>query len=217
MTDRTTVAIPLFEGFTALDAIGPYEVLQRIPAFDVLFVGHARGEVRSDNGMLGITRDATFEEVPRPQILVFPGGFGTRALEHDDRVLDWVRQVHATSTLTTSVCTGALVLAAAGLLTGLVATTHWSTYAELERYGVTPVADRVVEHLDRRLITAAGVSSGIDMALRLVEILVDRTAAEAAQLMIEYDPRPPVDSGSVAKTSDATMTRVIEYASVGRH
>jgi transcriptional regulator GlxA family with amidase domain len=217
MTDRTTVAIPLFEGFTALDAIGPYEVLQRIPAFDVLFVGHARGEVRSDNGMLGITRDATFEEVPRPQILVFPGGFGTRVLEHDDRVLDWVRQVHATSTLTTSVCTGALVLAAAGLLTGLSATTHWSTYAELERYGVTPVADRVVEHLDRRLITAAGVSSGIDMALRLVEILVDRTAAEAAQLMIEYDPMPPVDSGSVAKTSDATMTRVIEYASVGRH
>ena len=217
MTDRTTVAIPLFEGFTALDAIGPYEVLQRIPAFDVLFVGHARGEVRSDNGMLGITRDATFEEVPRPQILVFPGGFGTRALEHDDRVLDWVRQVHATSTLTTSVCTGALVLAAAGLLTGLSATTHWSTYAELERYGVTPVADRVVEHLDRRLVTAAGVSSGIDMALRLVEILVDRTAAEAAQLMIEYDPMPPVDSGSVAKTSDATMTRVIEYASVGRH
>jgi transcriptional regulator GlxA family with amidase domain len=217
MTDRTTVAIPLFEGFTALDAIGPYEVLQRIPAFDVLFVGHARGEVRSDNGMLGITRDATFEEVPRPQILVFPGGFGTRVLEHDDRVLDWVRQVHATSTLTTSVCTGALVLAAAGLLTGLSATTHWSTYAELERYGVTPVADRVVEHLDRRLITSAGVSSGIDMALRLVEILVDRTAAEAAQLMIEYDPMPPVDSGSVAKTSDATMTRVIEYASVGRH
>jgi transcriptional regulator GlxA family with amidase domain len=217
MTDRTTVAIPLFEGFTALDAIGPYEVLQRIPDFDVLFVGHTRGEVRSDNGMLGITRDATFEEVPRPQILVFPGGFGTRVLEHDDRVLDWVRQVHATSTLTTSVCTGALVLAAAGLLTGLTATTHWSTYAELERYGVTPVADRVVEHLDRRLITAAGVSSGIDMALRLVEILVDRTAAEAAQLMIEYDPMPPVDSGSVAKTSDATMTRVIEYASVGRH
>jgi len=216
MTDRTTVAIPLFEGFTALDAIGPYEVLQRIPTFDVLFVGHTRGEVRSDNGMLGITRDATFEEVPRPQLLVFPGGFGTRVLEQDDRVLDWVRQVHSKTTLTTSVCTGALVLAAAGLLTGLTATTHWSTYAELERYGATPVADRVVEHLDRRLVTAAGVSSGIDMALRLVEILVDRTAAEAAQLMIEYDPMPPVDSGSVAKTSDATMTRVIEYASVGR-
>ncbi|HEY5110039.1 MAG TPA: DJ-1/PfpI family protein [Acidimicrobiales bacterium] len=217
MTDRTTVAIPLFDGFTALDAIGPYEVLQRIPDIDVVFVGHERGEVRSDNGMLGITRDAVFEEVPRPDVLVFPGGFGTRVLEHDERVLDWVRQVHATTTWTTSVCTGSLVLAAAGLLTGLTATTHWSTYADLEGFGVTAVADRVVEHLDRRLITAAGVSSGIDMALRLVELLVDRTAAEAAQLMIEYDPTPHVDSGSVAKTSDATMTRVIEYASVGRH
>jgi putative intracellular protease/amidase len=214
--DRTTVAIPLFDGFTALDAIGPYEVLQRIPDFDVVFVGHQRGEVRSDNGMLGITRDATFEEVERPDVLVFPGGFGTRVLEHDERVLEWVRQVHGTTTFTTSVCTGSLVLAAAGLLGGLTATTHWSTYAELERYGVSPVADRVVEHLDRRLITSAGVSSGIDMALRLVELLVDRTAAEAAQLMIEYDPTPPVDSGSVAKTSDVTMTRVIEYASVGR-
>ncbi len=216
-TDRTTVAIPLFAGFTALDAVGPYEVLQRIPSFDVIFLGHERGEVRSDNGMLGITRDATFAEVGRPDVLVFPGGFGTRALEHDDDVLEWVRQVHETTTYTTSVCTGALVLAAAGLLTGLTATTHWSTYAELEKYGVSPVADRVVEHLDRRIITAAGVSSGIDMALRLVELLVDRTAAEAAQLMIEYDPTPPVDSGSVAKTSDATMTRVIEYASAGRN
>ena len=216
-TARTTIAIPLFDSFTALDAIGPYEVLQRIPTFDVVFVGHDRGEVRSDNRMLGITRDATFEEVEEPDIVVFPGGFGTRVLEHDQRVLDWVTRVHATTTHTTSVCTGALVLGAAGLLTGLTATTHWSTYAELERYGVTPVADRVVEHLERRLITAAGVSSGIDMALRLVEILVDRTAAEAAQLMIEYDPTPPVDSGSVAKSSDTTMSRVIEYASAGRN
>jgi len=216
MTDRTTVAIPLFDQFTALDAIGPYEVLQRVPGIDVVFVGHETGEVRSDNRMLGITRDAVFEDVPSPDVLVFPGGFGTRALEHDERVLDWVRSVHSTSRWTTSVCTGALVLAAAGLLTGRTATTHWATYAELERYGVTAVADRVVEHLDDRLLTAAGVSSGIDMALRLTELLVDRTAAEAAQLMIEYDPTPPVDSGSVAKASDATMTRVIEYASAGR-
>ena len=185
-TDRMTVAIPLFPEFTALDAIGPYEVLQRIPTIDVVFVGHEVGEVRSDNGMLGIIRDATFEEVERPDVLVFPGGFGTRVLQHDERVLDWVRRVHATTVYTTSVCTGSLVLGAAGLLMGLTATTHWSAYAELEQLGVTPVADRVVEHLDRRLITAAGVSSGIDMALRLVELLVDRTAAEAAQLMIEY-------------------------------
>jgi len=132
-------------------------------------------------------------------------------------VLNWVRQVHATTTFTTSVCTGSLVLGAAGLLTGLTATTHWAAYADLEKHGVTAVTDRVVEHLDLRLITAAGVSSGIDMALRLTELLVDRTAAEAAQLMIEYDPMPPVDSGSVAKASDTTMTRVIEYASSGRH
>ena len=217
MTGQTTVAIPLFDGFTALDAIGPYEVLQRIPSIDVVFVGHQRGEVRSENEMLGIIRDATFDEVPRPDVLVFPGGFGTRLLEEDEFVLDWVRQVHTTTTWTTSVCTGSLVLAAAGLLTGLTATTHWSTYADLEKFGVTPTADRVVEHLDQRLITAAGVSSGIDMALRLVELLVDRTAAEAAQLMIEYDPTPHIDSGSVAKASDATMTRVIEYASIGRH
>lgn len=216
MTDRLTVAIPLFDRFTALDAIGPYEVLQRIPTVDVVFVGHETDEVRSDNRMLGITRDAVFEDVAAPDVLVFPGGFGTRALEHDERVLDWVRSVHRTTRFTTSVCTGALVLAAAGLLTGRTATTHWSTYADLERYGVVPVAERVVEHLDDRLVTAAGVSSGIDMALRLVELLVDRTAAEAAQLMIEYDPTPPVSSGSVAVTTDVTMARVIEYASAGR-
>jgi transcriptional regulator GlxA family with amidase domain len=213
---RVTVAIPLFDRFTALDAVGPYEVLQRIPTVDVVFVGHQTGEVRSDNGMLGITRDATFEDVPSPEVLVFPGGFGTRVLEHDERVLDWVRAVHRTSRFTTSVCTGSLVLAAAGLLTGRTATTHWAAYAELERYGVTAVADRVVEHLDDRLVTSAGVSSGIDMALRLVELLVDRTAAEAAQLMIEYDPAPHVHSGSVASSSDATMARAVEYASSGR-
>jgi len=215
-TGRTTVAIPLFDRFTALDAIGPYEVLQRIPTFDVVFVGHEVGEVRSDNGMLGITRDAIFEDVAAPDVLVFPGGFGTRALEHDERVLDWVRSVHRTTRLTTSVCTGSLVLAAAGLLGGRTATTHWASYPDLERYGVTAAADRVVEHLDARLVTAAGVSSGIDMALRLVELLVDRVAAQAVQLMIEYDPAPPVSSGSVAATSEETMQRVIEYASAGR-
>jgi transcriptional regulator GlxA family with amidase domain len=206
------IAIPLFARFTALDGIGPYEVLQRIPQFDITFVGHQRGEVRSENGMLGITVDATFEEMPRPDIVVFPGGVGTRPLVNDERVIEWVRTAHATTTYTTSVCTGSLVLGAAGLLTGLTATTHWSCYPELAAAGATPVADRVVEHLDHRIITAAGVSSGIDMALRLVEILVDRTAAEASQLMIEYDPQPPFDCGTVAKSNDAVMHRVIEYA-----
>lgn len=206
------VAIPLFPRFTALDAIGPYEVLQRTPDVDVTFIGHERGEVRSENGFLGITRDATFEEIDRPDVIVFPGGVGTRVLEHDDRVLEWLRVAHRTTRFTTSVCTGAIVLGYAGLLDGLTATTHWSTYRELEATGATPTATRVVEHLDRRIITAAGVSSGIDMALRLMELMFDRTAAEACQLMIEYDPQPPFDAGSVAKASEAVVERVIEFA-----
>jgi putative intracellular protease/amidase len=204
--------IPLFDQFTALDGIGPYEVLQRIPEIDVTFVGHERGEVRSENGFLGVTRDATFEDVPRPDVIVFPGGIGTRALMTDERVLDWVRSAHETTRYTTSVCTGSLVLGAAGLLTGLTATTHWGAYDVLERVGAIPTGTRVVEHLDRRIITAAGVSSGIDMALRLVELLIDRTAAEAAQLMIEYDPQPPFDAGSVDRAGPDVMDRVVEYA-----
>jgi putative intracellular protease/amidase len=206
------IAIPLFPQFTALDGIGPYEVLQRVPGFDVTFVGHERGVVRSDNGFLGIELDATFEELAHPDVIVFPGGVGTRPLTSDDRVLDWVRSAHATTRFTTSVCTGSLVLAAAGILDGLSATTYWSVLPMLESYGAIPTGQRVVEHIERRIITAAGVSSGIDMALRLVELLVDTTAAKAAQLMIEYDPQPPFDNGSVAKSDDAIMTRVIEYA-----
>ncbi len=209
---KIEIVIPLFPQFTALDGIGPYEVLQRIPGFDITFIGHERGVVRSDNGMLGIEVDATFEQHPDPDIIVFPGGHGTRALMDDRRVLDWVRNAHETTTFTTSVCTGSLVLAAAGLLDGLTATTHWGALDVLTEHGAVPTGDRVVEHLDRRIITAAGVSSGIDMALRLVEILVDRTAAEASQLMIEYDPQPPFDSGSTSKASEAVVTRVIEYA-----
>jgi transcriptional regulator GlxA family with amidase domain len=208
------IAIPLFDRFTALDGIGPYEVLQRIPGFDVTFVGHRREVVRSDNGFLGIQVDATFDELPNPDIVVFPGGIGTRALVGDEEVLSWVRTAHETTTYTTSVCTGSLVLAAAGLLDGLTATTHWSAMDLLAKFGAVPTDERVIEHLDRRLITAAGVSSGIDMALRLVEVLVDRTAAEAVQLGIEYDPQPPVDSGSVAKADDAARARIAEYAAL---
>jgi transcriptional regulator GlxA family with amidase domain len=210
----TTIAIPLFPRFTALDGIGPYEVLQRIPDVTVTFIGHERGVVRSDNGFLGIEVDATFEEVPRPDVTVFPGGVGTRPLLGDERVLDWLRRAHETTTFTTSVCTGSLVLAAAGLLDGLTATTHWGARDILSRYGVTASEERVVEHLDRRIITAAGVSSGIDMALRLVELLVDRTAAEAMQLMIEYDPQPPFDSGALGKASPNVVERVREFAAL---
>ncbi len=209
-----TVAIPVFDRFTALDGIGPYEVMDRIPGFEITFIGNRREVVRSDNGYLGIQVDATFEELPAPDIVVFPGGVGTRALVHDEHVLEWVRNAHRTSTFTTSVCTGSLVLAAAGLLDGLTATTHWSAMDHLGKLGAVPTSQRVVEHLDQRIITAAGVSSGIDMALRLVEILVDRTAAEAAQLGIEYDPQPPFDAGSVDKASDEVKARIVEYAAL---
>lgn len=205
------VAIALFPRVTALDAVGPYEVLQRVPSLDVVFVGHRRGEVRTDNGMLGLTCDAEFDEVARPDVLLVPGGVGTRALLRDTAMLDWIRQVHPHTLFTTSVCTGSLLLGAAGLLEGLTATTHWSAQDVLASLGALYLPERVVEHLPRRIITAAGVSSGIDMALRLVELLVDRQAAEASQLMIEYDPNPPFDSGSLEKASESTRLLALEY------
>lgn len=207
------VAIALFPRNTALDSIGPYEVLQRVPSIDVVFVGHARGEVRTDNGMLGLTVDAAFDEVTEPDVLLVPGGVGTRALLHDEVMLDWVREVHRHTLFTTSVCTGSLVLAAAGLLDGLTATTHWAAQDFLGSLGAVYSPQRVVEHLPQRIITAAGVSSGIDMALRLVELLVDRQAAEASQLMIEYDPQPPFDSGDLGKASEATRLLALEFFS----
>jgi putative intracellular protease/amidase len=207
----TLVAIPLFPRFTALDAVGPYEVLQRIPSIDVVFVGHRCGEVRTENGVLGMTCDATFDDVGAPDVVVFPGGIGTRQLIHDDAVRAWLQSVHPNTTFTTSVCTGALLLAAAGLLNGLTATTHWRAAELLNELGARYVPERVVEHLPQRIVTAAGVSSGIDMALRLVELLVDRQAAQAAQLLIEYDPQPPFDSGALSKAEKAAVARANEY------
>jgi transcriptional regulator GlxA family with amidase domain len=207
------IAIALFPQVTALDAVGPYEVLQRLPDATVTFVGERTGEIRTDNGFLGMSVDSTFGEAASPDVVIVPGGIGTRALlEPGAPILGWLRRVHPATRFTTSVCTGSLVLAAAGLLDGLTATTHWANYDVLEQLGARPTAQRVVEHLDRRIITAAGVSSGIDMALRLAELLVDADAARAMQLMIEYDPQPPFDAGNVAAAGDAVMTRVIEYA-----
>jgi transcriptional regulator GlxA family with amidase domain len=206
------IAIPLFDRITALDAIGPYEILQRLPGADVVFVGHEVGVVRTDNGMLGLSVDRTLEDVAEPEVVVVPGGIGTRALLRDERMLGWLRSTYATTRYTTSVCTGSLLLAAAGFLDGLEATTHWASYDELRALGAIPTERRVVEHLDRRIITAAGVSSGIDMALRLAELLVDPIAAQAMQLMVEYDPQPPFDAGAPSKAGDEVVTRVIEYA-----
>ncbi|HEY3710460.1 MAG TPA: DJ-1/PfpI family protein, partial [Amycolatopsis sp.] len=188
------VAIAAFPRMTALDAIGPYEVLQRIPSLDLVFVGERRGEIRTENGFLGLTVDATYDEVPSPGVVVVPGGIGSRSLLDGGPLLDWVRATYPGTRFTTSVCTGSLVLAAAGLLNGLEATTHWGAMDKLAELGAKPVHRRVIEHLDQRLVIAAGVSSGIDMALRLVELLVDTTAAKATQTLIEYDPEPPFDA-----------------------
>lgn len=206
------IAVALFDQVTALDAVGPYEVLQRLPDTQLKFVGHNRGEVRTDNGFLGLTVDHTFDEVPSPEIIVVPGGIGTRALVHDEVILDWIRGAHETSKYTASVCTGSLLLAAAGILDGLEATTHFSARQLLAKYGAKPVPDRVVHQ--GKIITAAGVSSGIDMALELAERLSDVTTAKALQLMIEYDPQPPHDAGALHKVESMVLARVQQLAAL---
>jgi transcriptional regulator GlxA family with amidase domain len=195
------IAMPLYDRFTALDAVGPYEVLSRLPDTTVHFLGaDGTGPKKTETGMLTILTERSLEDLPHPEVIVVPVGYGTRDLMRDERVLEWVREAHATSTWTTSVCTGSLLLGAAGLLDGLEATTHWSEAGALKSYGATYTARRVVEQ-PGGIITAAGVSSGIDMALRLAELIAGRVAAEAYQLAIEYDPQPPFDSGSLAKAS----------------
>jgi transcriptional regulator GlxA family with amidase domain len=200
------IAIPIFDQLTALDAIGPYEVLSRLPEATVHFIAVEPGPKRSENGMLAVTADLALAELTDPEVIVFPGGFGTRALMRDEAVLAWLRRAHETSTWTTSVCSGALVLAAAGILDGLRATTHWMVLELLRESGATPTEERVVEH--GKVITAAGVSAGIDMALLLAAKLADEDIARAIQLGIEYDPQPPFDSGSVAKAGPETVELV---------
>jgi transcriptional regulator GlxA family with amidase domain len=190
------IAIPLFERLTALDAIGPYEVLSRLPGAEVLFVAAQPGSKRTDTGALALTADRGLSEVSQPDIVVVPGGRGTRDQPHDE-LLAWIQQAHETSRWTTSVCTGALLLGAAGILEGLRATTHWLFFDQLREFGAEPTLERVVEQ--GKVITAAGVSSGIDMALRLVQLIAGDELAQAVQLSIEYDPQPPLDAGSPAK------------------
>ena len=191
------IAIPIFEGITALDAIGPYEVLSRLPGARVRFVAIEAGPYKTDNRQLTMMADEPLSAVPHPEIVMVPGGFGTRALLTPNPLLDWIREAHATSQWTTSVCTGSLVLAAAGVLRGLQATTHWAAMDQLAAFGVTPTSRRVVEQ--GKIITAAGVSSGIDMALTLAARVAGDEVAQSIQLSIEYDPQPPFDAGSPAR------------------
>jgi transcriptional regulator GlxA family with amidase domain len=191
------VAILLYDRLTALDAIGPYEVLSRLPGVELSFVAAESGPVFTDNGLLGLVPGATLDEVSEPDIVVVPGGPGEVAARAGGPMLEWLCEAHETSTWTTSVCTGSLVLAAAGLLEGKRATSHWLALEKLRELGAEPTLDRVVR--DGKILTAAGVSAGIDMALTLAEHLAGREVAEAIQLSIEYDPEPPFDAGSPLK------------------
>jgi putative intracellular protease/amidase len=191
------IVIPIFPEFTALDAIGPYEVLRMLPGAQVTFAAAARGVVRTDSQMVGLHADAAFAEIESADVLMVPGGWGTRALLQDESMLAWVRAIHQTTQWTTSVCTGSLVLAAAGLLDGLDATTHWGAVETLEKLGARYTAERVVRR--GKIVTAAGVSSGIDMALTLAGLIAGEQVAKAIQLAVEYDPQPPFDAGSPAK------------------
>jgi transcriptional regulator GlxA family with amidase domain len=201
------IAILIFEKLTALDAIGPYEVLRSVPGWEVKFVGPEKGSVRTDCGALGLSVDYALDEVSAADIVLVPGGKGNRPLLEDEAVLSWLREIDAQSKWTTSVCTGALVLGAAGLLEGKQATTYWPFLEQLGEYGADPVGGRFVE--DGKTITAAGVSAGIDMAFHLVGREAGPEVAQAVQLGIEYDPQPPFDSGSPDK-APAPLVELIE-------
>ncbi len=190
-------SILIFDGLTALDAIGPYEVLRSVPGWEVEFVGPTAGEVRTDSGHLGLSADRSIAEVEATDVVLVPGGAGNRPLLRDDTVLGWLREIDTTTKWTTSVCTGSLVLGAAGLLEGKRSTGHWLYLEPLRAYGADPVGGRYVE--DGKVITAAGVSAGIDMALHLVHLEAGPEVAEAVQLALEYDPQPPFDSGHPSK------------------
>jgi putative intracellular protease/amidase len=206
MTSAVQIAILLYDRFTALDAVGPYEVLSRLPDTRVIFTAAAPGRLTADTGMLSLVAEAAIADVPHPDIVLVPGGPGQERQMADGPVHQWLRDADATSSWTTSVCTGSLILAAAGLLAGRKATSHWLALDELARYGAEPVSKRVV--MDGKYITAAGVSAGIDMALELAGRIAGRPVAQAIQLMIEYDPQPPYDAGSPGKAPADLVTRM---------
>ncbi|MER7175308.1 DJ-1/PfpI family protein [Streptomyces mesophilus] len=206
------LAIVLFDRFTALDAVGPYEILSRVPGVETVFVAERTGPVRADTGALALTADKTFAEVQRPDIVLVPGGPGQTPQMDNTVLLDWLRTADATSTWTTSVCTGSLLLAAAGLLKGRKATSHWLALNFLTGFEVEATEERVV--FDGKYATAAGVSSGIDMGLALAGRIAGDRAAQSIQLLTEYDPQPPYDAGAPHK---APAELVAEFRANTRH
>lgn len=191
------IAVLLFDHFTSLDAVGPYEILCRLPGAETVFVAERPGPVRNDSGSLALVADKALGDVPHPDIILVPGGPGQSEQMENEVVLDWLRTADATSTWTTSVCTGSLLLGAAGLLRGRRATSHWLALEQLPAYGALPTGERVVT--DGKYVTAAGVSSGIDMGLTLLGRIAGDRVAQTVQLLTEYDPQPPYDAGSPEK------------------
>jgi putative intracellular protease/amidase len=200
------IALLFYEHMTALDAVGPYEILARLSDAEVKFVAATPGPKTTDAGLV-LTANASFEEVPTPDVIVIPGSGRVPFLD-DPATVEWVRHAHQTSRWTTSVCTGSMLLGAAGLLEGKNATSHWAVRDQLRNFGAEPRAERVV--VDGKIITAGGVSAGIDVALTLVGRLTGENEAKALQLVIEYDPEPLYDSGSIEKADPATQQRALE-------
>ncbi|MFE4857020.1 DJ-1/PfpI family protein [Streptomyces sp. NPDC056670] len=193
------IAILLYDRFTALDAVGPYEALSRLPGAETVFVAERAGAVRNDSGSLRLVAERSLADVVRPDIVVVPGAPSEAVEPHlgGGPLLDWLRKVDVMTTWTTSVCTGSLLLGAAGLLRGRRATSHWLALDGLRGFGATPTAERVV--MDHKYVTAAGVSSGIDMGLTLLGEIAGDRHAQSVQLLMEYDPQPPYDAGSPRK------------------
>ena len=203
------IALGLYDGFAALDAVGPYAVFANLPGATVTFCADSRGRVTDEDGELRLDVERTFDDLPAPDVLLVPGGTITRRLaEEGGAIVDWIRAAHPTTVYTTSVCTGALLLGAAGLLAGRRATTHWLAYHHLRRHGADVTEERVV--FDGKVVTAAGVSAGIDLALTLAARLQGPEVAQAIQLGIEYDPQPPYDAGAPSKAPAAVRDAVTE-------
>ena len=206
------IAILLFDDLTALDAVGPYDVLKLAPDARVRLVADRPGPKRMNGGLV-LLADAAFDDVPRPDIVVVPGGTGAAAAARDPEVLRWLAAAHGTSRWTTSVCTGSLILGAAGILRGLTATSHWLALDALRAFGAEPQSGRWVR--EGKVLTAAGVSAGIDMALALAALECGEGTAQAIQLGIEYDPQPPLDAGSPAK-APAEVVALLRARAAGR-
>jgi transcriptional regulator GlxA family with amidase domain len=194
-----TVGLVLYPKFTALDIVGPFQTLVDVPGLDVFFAAAEKGLVADHTGRLALNATHSFDEIESLDVLVVPGGFADRDIDSSNDVVQFVKKIHPTTTWTTSVCTGSIYLAHAGVLKGLNATTHWASYDRLRNLGALPTEQRVIK--EGKIITAAGVSSGIDMGLSLVAALEGAEMAKLIQLAIEYDPQPPFDSGAPSKVS----------------